>query len=33
MVINKSVQYNGGFRPDIILLTQGYLTTMMGEPG
>ena len=25
MVINVSVQYNGGFLPDIILLTQGYL--------
>ena len=25
MVINISVQYNGGFLPDIILLTQGYL--------
>ena len=24
MVINISVQYNGGFFPDIILLTQGY---------
>ena len=24
MVINISVQYNGGFLPDIILLTQGY---------
>ena len=24
MVINISVQYNGGFIPDIILLTQGY---------
>ena len=24
MVINRSVQYNGGFLPDIILLTQGY---------
>ena len=23
MVINISVQYNGGFLPDIILLTQG----------
>ena len=35
MVINISVQYNGGFFPDIILLTQGYyhwgtwLNTMM----
>ena len=25
MVINVSVQYNGGFLPDIILLTQDYL--------
>ena len=25
MVINVSIQYNGGFLPDIILLTQGYL--------
>ena len=25
MGINKSVQYNGGFLPDIILLTQSYL--------
>ena len=24
MVINISAQYNGGFLPDIILLTQGY---------
>ena len=24
MVINISVQHNGGFHPDIILLTQGY---------
>ena len=24
MVINISVQYDGGFPPDIILLTQGY---------
>ena len=24
MVINISVQYNGGFLSDIILLTQGY---------
>ena len=24
MVINISVQYNGGFLPDIILLVQGY---------
>ena len=25
MVINISVQHNGGFLPDIILLNQGYL--------
>ena len=25
MVINISVQYNGGFLPDIILLTQSWL--------
>ena len=25
MEINISVQYNGGFLPDIILLTQSYL--------
>ena len=24
MVININVQYNGGFLPDIILLTQSY---------
>ena len=24
MVINISVQYNGGFLPDITMLTQGY---------
>ena len=24
MVVNTSVQYNGGFLPDIILLTQAY---------
>ena len=24
MVINISVQYNGGFLPDIMMLTQGY---------
>ena len=24
MVVNISVQYNAGFLPDIILLTQGY---------
>ena len=32
MVINISVQYNGGFLPDIILLTQGYCYTI-GELG
>ena len=31
MVINISVQYNGGFLPDITLLTQGVTT--FGEPG
>ena len=31
MVINISVQYNGGFLPDIILFTQGYYT--IGELG
>ena len=30
MVINTSAQYNGGFLPDIILLTQSY---SIGEPG
>ena len=25
MAINVSVQYNDGFLPDIILLTQGYI--------
>ena len=30
MVINISVQYNGGFLPDIILLT---LVTTIGKPG
>ena len=30
MVINISVQYNGGFVPDLILLTQGYTT--IGNP-
>ena len=29
MAINVSVQYDGGFLPDIILLTQGYT---IGEP-
>ena len=32
MVINISVQYNGGFIPDIILLTR-KVTTIIGEPG
>ena len=31
MVINISVQYNGGFLPDIILLTQGYYQSV-GNP-
>ena len=31
MMIYISVQYNGGFLSDIILLTQGYYT--IGEPG
>ena len=31
MVINISVQYNGGLLPDIILLTQGYLLPV-GNP-
>ena len=30
MAINISVQYNGGFLPDIILLIQCYYT--IGEP-
>ena len=30
MAINISVQYNGGFLPDIILLTQGLLPS--GNP-
>ena len=30
MVINISVQYNGGLFPDIILLTQGYYH--IGDP-
>ena len=30
MVINISVHYNGGFLPDIILLTHGYY---IGAPG
>ena len=33
MVIDViSVQYNGGFLPDIMLLTQAKVTTI-GEPG
>ena len=31
MVINISVQYNGGLLPDIILLTQGYYHSL-GNP-
>ena len=31
MVINISVQYNGGLLPDIRLLTQGCYT-IIGEP-
>ena len=31
MVINISVQCNGGFLPDMILLTQDYYH--IGEPG
>ena len=31
MAINVSVQYNGGFLPDTILLTQCYYNTI-GEP-
>ena len=30
IVLNISVQYNGGLLPDIILLAQGYYT--LGEP-
>ena len=33
MVINTSVQYNGGFLPDIILLLTLKVTTIIGEPG
>ena len=33
MVINISVQFNGGFLPDIILLTQDYYHFIIGEPG
>ena len=37
MVIDISLQYNGGFLPDIILLTQGYfsetLRVQYGEDG
>ena len=33
MVIKISVQHNGGFLPDIIiLLTQDYYNTIIGEP-
>ena len=33
MAINVvCVQYNGGSLIDIILLTQGYTTTIIGEP-
>ena len=32
MVINISVQYNGGLLPDIILLTQGYYHGSLGDP-
>ena len=33
MVINIGVQYNGGFLPDIILLTQGYyVPSSLGNP-
>ena len=32
MVINISVQYNGGFLPDNILLTQGYYHSLLGNP-
>ena len=32
MVINISVQYNGGFLPDIIQLTQGYWLLPLGNP-
>ena len=32
MVINISVQYNCGFLPDIILLTQGYYLVPLGNP-
>ena len=31
MVINMSVQYNGGILPDIILLSQGYYQSL-GNP-
>ena len=30
--ISVSVQYNGGLLPDIILLTQCYNVTTIGEP-
>ena len=32
MAINISVQYNGGFLPDIILSTQGYYHYSLGNP-
>ena len=32
MVINITVQYNGGFLPDIILLTQGYYIPLGNPP-
>ena len=32
MAINISVQYNGGFFPDVILLTQGYHHWGTGNP-
>ena len=31
MVVNLSVQYNGGFLPDILLRPK--VTTTIGEPG
>ena len=32
MAINVNVRYNGGFLPDIILLTQCYLLFPSGNP-
>ena len=32
VVIDISVQYNGRFLPDIILLTQGYYLPSLGNP-